>query len=125
MPPTLAKLTGKGALQFSMSRYESGGFPRIYLNILRAMLIELAEPHQLGSPQHIYETSQGKMLVSGDFDDGNDVVRVWYVSDGRSVGLITLPSSVSMLALFREHDGERLADVPIVVDDQEAAPLLF
>lgn len=88
-PFTLAKPDGVGALQFSVARYKSGDIPSPSLKTLSSMVREFAENKCLESPFD-EETFSDKILYSGvSFDGGDSLVRVWYVSDGKSFLLVT------------------------------------
>jgi hypothetical protein len=81
--------SGVGALQFSPAVYESGEAPSIGVDELDAMLRDFAINRGLTGPFDRWTSSTGAMVVSESFHCGSAFVRVWYISDGKSVILIT------------------------------------
>ena len=92
-PPTLAKAEGVGALQFSTAKYKKGALPNIQYEDLWEFLRQLADSEGLGKPR---ETSQSRGVhpfVSGTFSSKGNLFRVWYISNGRDVTLVSYVAS--------------------------------
>lgn len=53
------------------------------------MLLDFAETRQLGEPFDLHIEESPVRLAAGSFSS-DFFVRVWYVSDGRSIALVTL-----------------------------------
>ena len=86
---TLAKPDGVGALQFSPALYESGPLPSPSSADLRSLALQFGESRGLGEP---FDLGQFESRVSGagaSYCSEGDLVRVWYVSDGRNIMLVT------------------------------------
>jgi hypothetical protein len=104
-PPTLSKPDGYGALQFSVAKYSSGEVPQITENTLHDMLVEFAASRELGEPVNPPAARLGRVTrVGATFDVEGAVLRVWYLSDGRSVVLATY------FCHHPEHAAEELRD---------------
>jgi hypothetical protein len=88
-PFTIAKDSGVGALQFSVAAYRGGKLPAFTLSDLDEMRHEFASDNGFSKP--FDETiSKNKVMVSGgSYRADEDLVRVWYCSDGRDVALVT------------------------------------
>ena len=100
-PPTLAKPEGVGALQFSVAKYRAGARPNISQDDLEALLVEFAESRALG-PASDLERGQGpSQRVSATFFREEDLVRVWYLTNGQDVALVTYvgPAAASPVSL--------------------------
>jgi hypothetical protein len=93
-PYTLAHEDGVGALQFSVALYESGPIPDPTPAVLKEMVEEFGRKRGLGEPSAVIcETGQLR-LAAGSFAWGEDFLRVWQVSDGRSFAFITYTCAV-------------------------------
>ncbi len=89
-PPTLAPAEGVGALQFSVVWYESGKEPNVTPGALTDLLREFGEQRRLGVlSNEVSVEGPGTSLVSGDFQSAGEFIRVWYVSNGRDIALVT------------------------------------
>lgn len=89
--PTIAKEDGVGVIQFSVARYRSGVEPHLDVAALREMLDEFGDHHRLGKPVS-YEEGQGyggNRFVAAEFSLPDQVIAVWYLTNGRNVALIT------------------------------------
>lgn len=87
---TLTRPDGVGALQMSFGQYLSGKLPKIRLEDLRRMLADFASTRRLGpelSPS--VGEHNGVAWCRADYYREDDFIRVWYVSDSKSVVLIT------------------------------------
>ena len=108
-PPTLARLDGIGALQLSVARYRSGAEPNIAEQDLRGLLHEFFDRHHLGKPTDVRMSLGGNIIISGDFSREYESGRVWLVSDGRDVALVTYtaqePQDARIRAEISESDG--------------------
>ena len=90
-PYTLADPDGGiGALQLSFALYEGGSQPRPSESDLLAMARELGQQQALGTPSEEAIFSEDSLRGAGvSFHSGEDFIRVWYVSDGRSIARVT------------------------------------
>ena len=88
-PSTLARSEGVGALQFSVAKYKSGTEPELDQAALRRLLFSFGESRRLGTPTNVSEGVGHSPFVAGDFNSAAELVRVWYVSNGRDVALVT------------------------------------
>src|SRR6266478_10060816 len=89
-PYSLAKVKGGvGTLQFSVALYESGRTPAFKISDLDQMLEEFARNRGLGIGFDKVESAGDPLVVASSFRSESDLVRVWYVSDGESVALVT------------------------------------
>jgi hypothetical protein len=78
-----------GVLQFSVARYVGGQIPDPSAADLLAMAEELGAAHRLGEPFG-HRVQGGKMRrATVSYHDGDDFIRVWYVSDGRDIAKVT------------------------------------
>ena len=88
-PFTLAKPDGVGALQFSPAVYKGGRVPSPSVDDLLEMVTEFGVQHDLGDAFG-YGTDDATIRLAGaNYHDGEDFIRVWYVSDGKSFVLVT------------------------------------
>lgn len=88
-PTTVARDDGVGALQFSIGLYESGPRPRGAVDQLQEYLDGFAESHGLTSPTDTTRESSPRGLVAASFQPGDQLVRVWYVSEGGNFAFVT------------------------------------
>jgi hypothetical protein len=88
-PSTLARTEGVGALQFSVAKYKSGVGPAVDVAGLRRLLFDFGESRRLGTPTNVIEGAGRSLFVVGDFNSASELVRVWYVSNGHDVALVT------------------------------------
>jgi hypothetical protein len=86
-PPTLARETGVGALQFSVARYRSGAKPVFDEGALEKLLVDFCRTHSLG-PIKPSVTSK-TLCVGGVSNCPEEVTGVWYVSNGADLALVT------------------------------------
>ena len=97
-----------GALQFSVALYESGREPGVTLEHLEELLRECGMTHRLGEMFN-GQKSDGRLLTAaGSFRSQGSFWRVWYVSDGRNVALVTYNTSLG-------SEGRELADCESMV----------
>ena len=96
-PWTLARQSQDacGALQFSVALYKDGRLPCATATDLSKMLLEFAEDHELGEPTDTVVEHKPLPLAAATFTRDEDIVRVWYVSDGASFAKVTYLSAVS------------------------------
>jgi hypothetical protein len=88
-PPTLARVDGVGALQFSIAFYRTGNRPNIEVASLMALLNDFARTRKLGNALNVRSWSNSRRFVVGDFRTESEVIRVWYASNGDDVALVT------------------------------------
>jgi len=89
-PLTLADpISGVGALQLSPAIYKGGRSPRVGPQDLRALLYEFASRQGLGDPFDRSTYSDETPIEGASFRSDEDLIRVWYASDGKNVMLAT------------------------------------
>ena len=89
-PPTLADAADDvGALQFSVARYASGPVPDPTPADLLGMALQLGATHGLGEPREQIADVGALRLGAVSYHDGDTFLRIWYVSDGRSIAKVT------------------------------------
>ena len=114
-PWTLAKPDGVGAFQFSIATYQSGPIPNPTPQVLLTLLRDFAMSKHLGEPADIV-TEEGELrIAAASFRQGQNFLRAWYTSDGRSFAKVTymcawgkqsteLPDCESMIRTLRFSD---------------------
>jgi hypothetical protein len=89
-PYTLTKARGVGALQFSVASYMSGPVPLPSSAKLLAMAEESGMRSGAGMPFDTRAKEGRLSIAAADFHTPEDnFLRVWYVSDGKNIMLIT------------------------------------
>ena len=88
-PFTLAREDGVGALQFSVALYAVGPVPDPTPDDLSEMMADFATKRGLNSPREVNLGSGPLRLAAGSFEFGEDFLKVWQFSDGRSFGFVT------------------------------------
>lgn len=89
-PWTIADpVSGVGALQFSPAIYRGGPSPEVGPQDLCALLDEFASSRGLNDPFERLSYSNEVAIEGASFHSGEDLIRVWYVSDGDNVVLVT------------------------------------
>ena len=87
---TLTRSDGVGALQMSFGVYVSGKLPDICLDDLRTLLAEFAATRRLGAEQSPADGGSGGVeWCRADYHQEGDFIRVWYISNSKSVILAT------------------------------------
>jgi hypothetical protein len=95
-PFSLAKPQGGiGVLQISVATYKAGPRPRIDVKQLEDMLKEFLSANHLKSVDDVQFHYGQISYVSADVINEHEFVRVWYVTDGSCVALITYLTSES------------------------------
>jgi hypothetical protein len=87
-PATLARETGVGAIEFSVSRGEGGPEPVVDGTDLEDMLREFCEQNAIPLSSENIPTAVCR-AVGGVSRSEGAVVGVWYLSDGQSVAMVT------------------------------------
>ena len=82
-------VAGVGALQLSPAIYKGGELPRIGPLDLSALLGDFASRRGLDDPFDRTTYSDEVAIEGVSFHSGEDLIRVWYASDGRSIMLVT------------------------------------
>lgn len=102
-PHTLADPDGGvGALQFSFALHEGGSPPLPSGSDLLSLAREFGQQQALGLPSEEEIFSEDSLRGAGvSFHSGEDFIRVWYVSDGRSI------SRVTYVCAWGQHEIER------------------
>ncbi len=103
-PPTLAKATGVGALQFSIARYSSGQRPGFTLARLEGLLAEFGESRSLGVPAAQERDGDKGRFVAASFQNADELVRVWYLTNGTDLALVTYVSGAVGIGMIQELD---------------------
>jgi hypothetical protein len=91
-PPSLARDTGVGALQFSIAKYRSGKEPEVTIDDLRALLSEFCQKHEI-SFNPITERNDKIGAVSNRHITGDELIYALYLSNSRDVLLATYVST--------------------------------
>lgn len=90
VPFTVARSEhGVGAVQFSPAIYRGGRLPSVQLDDLRSMLTEFGEGRSLNGGFDASQFSGDIFGIGSSFRAADDFVRVWYISDGKNVMLVT------------------------------------
>ena len=93
-PPTLARETGLGALQFSVAKYNKGKLPDIQRPHLERFLYYFEDAQGF---ERKCKTTQfdgkGTFGISCEYDLPSSFIRVWYVSDGMNLAFLTYTST--------------------------------
>lgn len=114
-PPTLARGSGVGALQFSVARYRGGADPQIDTERLREFFSSFCKAHSLGEIEPSVVAKARSRGVGGVSSTLQEVVAVWYLSNGNDVALVTYTS----LAPGNPRTAEELSEVQAVVESIE------
>ena len=80
---------GVGALQISVATYKGGVLPNVTSTQLSELLDDFSNKRHLKDPFDGQSQLNGKCLVGQSFHDGEEFIRVWYASNGKSIVLIT------------------------------------
>ena len=89
-PFTLASSKDEvGALQVSLANYLSGEIPNPTAKDLMSMLLEFSTRRRLGKPIDTNVTVGDKRYARASFRSEGDFVRVWYLSDGQNLAMVT------------------------------------
>lgn len=87
---TLTKPDGVGAFQMSFAQYLSGKLPEIKFDDLRRLLSDFALRRRLDSELASQVGGQsGVIWCRADYRWDDDFMRVWYISDSKSIILAT------------------------------------
>ena len=113
-PPTLARGTGVGVIQFSVVRYQSGTKPVINEDELKALLLGFCKTHSLVSIEPSVISISNGLGVGGVSITAEEVMAVWYLSDGADVALVTYTSLKPENPKTREEIAEARAMVQSV-----------
>jgi hypothetical protein len=115
-PITYGKREGAGVLQFSAGIYRGGRLPEVSLADLRGMLSDFGATRQLGTGADMRVREKPQRSIGMSFSVQGRFVRVWYVSDGVNVALVTYNCRLG-------EQGEEVAECESIVDsmrfDQE------
>lgn len=87
-PPSLARPSGAGALQFSVVKYRGGEEPNVKIGDLRKFLEEFCDCHGM-SRADIVDCSQKLMSVKVETCVDGELIIARYFSNGRDVLLAT------------------------------------
>lgn len=101
-PPTLARVDGVGALQFSVARYQSGANPNIHADELGLLLRDFARKRSLGVPSDVEHGEAASRYIGATFVQGTDLTRVWYASNGSDLALVTYVADAGNSACLAE-----------------------
>ena len=78
-----------GALQFSVARYKEGKHPEISFGKLQELLTSFFLQNKFEEASERVDWFDGVTYVRGDHVDGNVLFRIWYVTDGKNIALVT------------------------------------
>lgn len=105
-PPTLSRgERAIGALQFSTARYIRGAKPRFDRQVLQSLLRDFEEAHGFSPVKTLSEFNDADAKnfgVYADYPELGNFTRIWYVSDGDNLVLITF--------VAEQSDSDELAD---------------
>ena len=97
-PPTIAKASGVGAVQFSISKYQSGEHPDADFNALKSLMMGFCQNNQI-EIDHVSESEYGRVKCASIFsENGSKVISAWLLSNGKGFALVTY------VALGEEND---------------------
>jgi hypothetical protein len=109
-PPTLARETGVGAIEFSVSRGEGGAEPVIDEADLEDMLREFCAQNAISlSPEGL--TTAIRYAAGGVSRSDDAVIGIWYLSDGQNVAMVTYFADASQAQAAEQE----LADAEVIV----------
>lgn len=97
-PATVVRDDGVGALQFSIALYVSGPRPRGDVEELQELLDAFANKYGFTSPKDEVRESEPRGLVAASFQQDNEFVRAWYISENGNLAFVTYTSEPSILA---------------------------
>ncbi|WP_224247234.1 hypothetical protein [Hyalangium gracile] len=81
---------GVGALQLSTGLFQGGVVPHPSESDLRAMVLRFGEERGLGDALDETRFTKNSLMGAGmSFHEGEDLIRVWCVSDGKNFALVT------------------------------------
>jgi hypothetical protein len=110
-PFTLARATGGGALQFSVAEYKSGVRPNFRTDDLRRFFKKCADANGYNGIEPKVVEGSVPYCIGAEFSRLNEVVGMWYLSDGSNIAFITYNNDVS----DEPNVTEELADIRIIV----------
>lgn len=93
-PPTLARPSGVGVIQFTTAIYRAGVNPEVTTQDLRNLVVDFCGRHSF-HPGEFEERTDRVSRVGCVVEGADDLTAVWYVSNGRDVALITYSGSGS------------------------------
>ncbi len=109
-PPTLSDgKAGRGALQVSSAKYVGGTRPKVDRYMLQSFLRDFEDGQQFPAGASLHEFGSDFRNVFGvcvDHVRADDLIRVWYVSDGVDVALVTFIIGLSDLKLLPQESYE-------------------
>jgi hypothetical protein len=88
-PPTLARGTGVGALQFSVAKWHGGVNPVVAEGDLREMFLRFCQAHSFHDMEPSIPEGCGVPCIGGVSATPQEVVAVWFLSNGTDVALVT------------------------------------
>lgn len=88
-PPTLAKASGVGAVQFSIAKYRSGKKPNADFDILRSFIIEFCQKNLIDAEHISAEQFDDTMCVGVLSKTSDETLSAWYLSNGSDFALVT------------------------------------
>jgi hypothetical protein len=91
-PPTLARSSGLGVIQFSIARHRGGINPAITVDGLRRLIADFSSSHALNIGE-LDETLASIIIVGCVGIATDETVAAWYLTNGHDVILVTYTSS--------------------------------
>ncbi|CAN7576973.1 hypothetical protein [Mesorhizobium caraganae] len=88
-PPTIAKASGVGAVQFSIAKYRSGKKPNADFGVLRSFMLEFCQKNDIDANNIWAKKFNDKMCVGVLSKTEKQVLSAWYLSDGNDFALVT------------------------------------
>jgi hypothetical protein len=85
-PPSLARPTGAGVIQFSIAKYRGGDEPNVTIDILRALLEEFCQRNDMPCGNML--DCKGKLIsVEASSVMNGELIRARYFSNGKDIVL--------------------------------------
>jgi len=91
-PPTLARSSGLGVIQFSIARHRGGTNPEITVDALRRLITDFCSRHSLKAGD-LDETVGSITRVGCVGIATNETVAAWYLTNGHDITLVTYTSA--------------------------------
>jgi hypothetical protein len=116
-PITLARERGSGVIQFSFARFQGGRNPHIHERELIEMLDEFASGQGFHGYKCIGSRAGTNCRAQTDFSSDVEFIRLWYVSNGQDVAMISYTTEQPKNSAVQEE----LKDANALVDSVEFA----
>lgn len=88
-PPTLARASGVGALQFSIAKYRAGEKPNAGFDVLRSFMIEFCQNNLIDAKRIWARKFDSTMCVGVSSETEDKTLSAWYLSNGNDFAFVT------------------------------------